>query len=198
MKYELFVDDQLAAQGEINKEGMKQMPPIFSGKNSVDMWNAINSAKTIEDLRGALYIVGCRCQELEAIIDRPVPSPEHGLREAVEELQKLVKLWWENDDFTKNEVSPSSGEYQYIKGKLQIYELVVGKLDRILAAHPAQAKKAKRRKLIELISRLPDGFRIEIYPNGDIYEVESNIRVNSFKSLRSLQSYLESLPWEKP
>lgn len=40
--------------------------PIFSGDNSRELWNEINSAKTISHLRAALYSLGCRCQELEA------------------------------------------------------------------------------------------------------------------------------------
>jgi hypothetical protein len=35
----------------------------------VDMWDEINNADTIEDLRQALYFVCCRIQELEAKID---------------------------------------------------------------------------------------------------------------------------------
>jgi hypothetical protein len=42
---------------------MKQK--IFSGVSSNPMWDAINNAKTIADLREALYIVCCRLQELE-------------------------------------------------------------------------------------------------------------------------------------
>ena len=45
---------------------MKTIPMIFSGEYSRDMWDAINSAKTVEDLSIALYFVCCRLQELEA------------------------------------------------------------------------------------------------------------------------------------
>ena len=38
---------------------------IFSGNYSRDMWHEINSAKTVADLRNALYTVCCRLQELE-------------------------------------------------------------------------------------------------------------------------------------
>jgi len=31
------------------------------------MWEAINAAKTIKDLREALYLICCRIQELEAV-----------------------------------------------------------------------------------------------------------------------------------
>jgi hypothetical protein len=44
-------------------------PKIFSGNHSVDMWDEINNADTIEDLRQALYFVCCRIQELESKID---------------------------------------------------------------------------------------------------------------------------------
>lgn len=43
---------------------------VFSGGASVDMWNEINSAKTIFDLRWALYTVCCRIQELETIVQK--------------------------------------------------------------------------------------------------------------------------------
>jgi len=45
---------------------MKYPERIFSGDYSVNMWDGINSAKTIADLRRALYFVCCRLQELEA------------------------------------------------------------------------------------------------------------------------------------
>lgn len=38
---------------------------IFSGNYSGDMWDEINSARTVSDLRDALYLVCCRLQELE-------------------------------------------------------------------------------------------------------------------------------------
>lgn len=43
-------------------------PPehIFSGDYSVPMWKEINDAKTIVELRRALYFVCCRLQELES------------------------------------------------------------------------------------------------------------------------------------
>jgi hypothetical protein len=46
----------------------RQMRRIFSGDHSVEMWDAINNAKTKEELRRALYLVCCRLQELEAKI----------------------------------------------------------------------------------------------------------------------------------
>jgi hypothetical protein len=39
---------------------------IFSGKESVIMWNEINNAHTIADLRDALYGVCCKLQEFES------------------------------------------------------------------------------------------------------------------------------------
>ena len=47
---------------------MKPRPKIFSGDYSVDMWAAINGAKTIVDLRRAIYFVCCRLQELETLM----------------------------------------------------------------------------------------------------------------------------------
>lgn len=38
---------------------------IFSGDYSRDMWDAINNAESVEELRHALYFVCCRLQELE-------------------------------------------------------------------------------------------------------------------------------------
>jgi len=38
---------------------------IFSGEYSRDMWDAINKADTVEELKDALYFVCCRLQELE-------------------------------------------------------------------------------------------------------------------------------------
>ena len=43
---------------------------IISGEYSRKMWNAINSAKTKRQLREALYLMGCRLQELESKIDK--------------------------------------------------------------------------------------------------------------------------------
>ena len=45
---------------------MKYPRRIFSGDYSVPMWKEINEAKTITELRRALYFVCCRLQELEA------------------------------------------------------------------------------------------------------------------------------------
>lgn len=42
------------------------MARIFSGDYSRDMWESINSAKTVAELRSALYFVCCRLQELES------------------------------------------------------------------------------------------------------------------------------------
>jgi hypothetical protein len=50
---------------------------IFSGNYSKPMWNEINKAETIEDLKLALYTVCCRLQELEGRLSdapRPVAS----------------------------------------------------------------------------------------------------------------------------
>lgn len=43
---------------------------IFSGPHSEDMWSEINSARTIRQLRGALYLVCCRIQDLESKLAR--------------------------------------------------------------------------------------------------------------------------------
>lgn len=43
---------------------------IFSGVKSFAMWDEINKAKTVEQLKWALYTVCCRLQELETIVRR--------------------------------------------------------------------------------------------------------------------------------
>ena len=45
------------------------MDKIMSGEYSEDMWKEINEAKTITQLREALYFVCCRLQELESKYD---------------------------------------------------------------------------------------------------------------------------------
>ncbi|HEY4759743.1 MAG TPA: hypothetical protein VIH42_04110 [Thermoguttaceae bacterium] len=45
------------------------MNTIFSGKRSIPVWDTINEAKTVSDLREALYFVGCKLQELETKVD---------------------------------------------------------------------------------------------------------------------------------
>lgn len=40
--------------------------PIFSGSQSVEMWDKINKATTVDDLRYALYAVCCKLQQLES------------------------------------------------------------------------------------------------------------------------------------
>ena len=42
----------------------------MSGDYSVDMWKAINHAKSKSELRMALYFVCCRMQELEDMFDK--------------------------------------------------------------------------------------------------------------------------------
>ena len=39
---------------------------IFSGDGSRDMWNDINAAETVDELKDALYFVCCRLQDLES------------------------------------------------------------------------------------------------------------------------------------
>lgn len=51
------------------------MNAIFSGKYSKPLWEAINKARTISDLRDALYFVGCRLQELESKVDNHEHRP---------------------------------------------------------------------------------------------------------------------------
>lgn len=49
----------------------KREPQIFSGKDSKELWKRINALHDhMPDVFWALYIMGCRCQELEAIVRR--------------------------------------------------------------------------------------------------------------------------------
>lgn len=43
---------------------------IFSGDKSSDMWDHINKAKNISELRMALYVVCCRLQEFELKLEK--------------------------------------------------------------------------------------------------------------------------------
>lgn len=43
--------------------------PIFSGERSAQMWDEINRAKTVDDLKNAIYVVCCKLQELESKLD---------------------------------------------------------------------------------------------------------------------------------
>ena len=52
-----------------------EKPRIFSGDRSAEMWREINGAKTIYDLRLALYGVCCKLQELESVI-RKMEAPK--------------------------------------------------------------------------------------------------------------------------
>ena len=56
---------------------------IFSGDYSAQMWAQINGARTIADLRRALYTVCCRLQELEARLPgRKAATRRRGKRDA--------------------------------------------------------------------------------------------------------------------
>jgi hypothetical protein len=64
---------------------------IFSGEYSEEMWKFINRHSRDKDTRrsdtySALYIMGCRCQELEAIVVRQGEE----LAMLVEELRQRV------------------------------------------------------------------------------------------------------------
>lgn len=43
--------------------------PFFSGKQSKDLWADVNNAKSIADVRKAMYHICCRLQELETYIE---------------------------------------------------------------------------------------------------------------------------------
>lgn len=50
----------------MRKKIHRKRDPIFSGASSGPMWDEINNAKTVKQLRQALYLVCCKIQELEA------------------------------------------------------------------------------------------------------------------------------------
>lgn len=74
----------LSSNAELRREAMKAkkkrspnrvasddgLERIFSGDYSGAMWDEINSARTVRDLRNALYFVCCRLQELEHRIEK--------------------------------------------------------------------------------------------------------------------------------
>jgi len=59
---------------EARDELRHQGAPIFSGDDSKQMWDQINGAKTIRDLRQALYGLGCKLQDFETRLDECVGS----------------------------------------------------------------------------------------------------------------------------
>lgn len=58
----------------------KDKPKIFSGEGSEEMWAEINKARTIRDLRRALYGVCCNLQVLEHRLAEHKHSKLGGLR----------------------------------------------------------------------------------------------------------------------
>jgi hypothetical protein len=46
----------------------KPIPTVFSGDASSCMWEGINGARSISDVRMAMYTIGCRLQEFEHIV----------------------------------------------------------------------------------------------------------------------------------
>jgi len=56
--------------------GSAARPRIFSGDASGKMWEEINGAKTIAELRMALYVVCCRIQELESRVENQTQHNE--------------------------------------------------------------------------------------------------------------------------
>jgi hypothetical protein len=52
------------------------MSKIFSGEDSRKMWSEINSADTIDDIKAALYTIGCRLQAFEHKVVTLSPQPK--------------------------------------------------------------------------------------------------------------------------
>ena len=69
-KKKKIIDDMRAELKRLDEMYQKYPKEIFSGEYSKPMWDDINNAKTIKDLRLALYFVCCRLQELEDKYDR--------------------------------------------------------------------------------------------------------------------------------
>lgn len=53
-----------------HSQTLRRQRRVFSGKNSTDLWKAINKTKGKKKTHLALYSLGCRCQELEEIVRR--------------------------------------------------------------------------------------------------------------------------------
>jgi hypothetical protein len=52
--------------------------PIFSGPRSVKMWDEINNARTLGQLRDALYTICCHLQEFEGrLLNHLSSEPSH-------------------------------------------------------------------------------------------------------------------------
>lgn len=71
------------------------MKDIFSGDYSVKMWNEINAASDVSELRMALYFVCCRLQEFESAVHRGFaaqkePEPVVGVKCPVVGVKCLV------------------------------------------------------------------------------------------------------------
>ena len=52
-----------------NQEIILEPDLVFSGDASREMWNEINKAKTVTELRWALYGVCCKLQEFESKVN---------------------------------------------------------------------------------------------------------------------------------
>jgi len=61
---------------------------IFSGNYSNDMWKMINKAKSVKDLRRALYCVCCRLQELESRTEKTSEKQRLAAKAAVRVLEE--------------------------------------------------------------------------------------------------------------
>ena len=67
------------------KKRINEQPYIFSGDDSRTLWKDINRVskhnRKDEDIHSALYHLGCKCQELEAIVRRLVEKQEGALND---------------------------------------------------------------------------------------------------------------------
>jgi hypothetical protein len=64
------LDFALVEKGMRPKNKPKALARIFSGPLSRPMWDEINGAKTVGQLKWALYSVCCRLQEFESFVRR--------------------------------------------------------------------------------------------------------------------------------
>jgi len=53
-----------------SSEQEKSCAKLFSGENSREMWDEINSSKTVDDLKWALYGVCCKLQNFETKVNK--------------------------------------------------------------------------------------------------------------------------------
>ena len=86
---------------------------IFSGEHSADMWDEINNAKSKSELRGALYFVCCRIQQLESDFRKKIEELNVMTREKSGRM-KISRLIKDKDGYIK-EIANLNAEIERLK-----------------------------------------------------------------------------------